>query len=113
MVLHNNHRQILGYMPIQRAIVFIALYQYLYRLSITIQAGSNTYQYDANGNMTQRPNQTITYDYDNRPTSINSTTFIYDYSGDRSGRVCLYRLRQFISDKLPYHAATFIDGNVP
>ena len=31
----------------------------------------------------------------------------------RSGRVCLYRLRQFISDKLPYHAATFIDGNVP
>ncbi|MDA8215406.1 MAG: hypothetical protein M0Z64_09055 [Nitrospiraceae bacterium] len=33
--------------------------------------------------MTQRPNQTITYDYDNRPTSINSTTFIYDYSGQR------------------------------
>lgn len=46
-------------------------------------AGANTYQYDANGNMTNRPNQTMTYDYDNRPIAINSTTFIYDHAGQK------------------------------
>lgn len=48
-----------------------------------IQAGTNTYTYDANGNMITRPGQTITYDYDNKPIAINATTFVYDYSGSR------------------------------
>jgi RHS repeat-associated protein len=61
----------------------VGTYTYGAKPHAVIQAGTNTYQYDANGNMTQRPNQTITYDYDNRPVSINRTTFIYDYSGQR------------------------------
>ena len=47
------------------------------------QAGSNTYSYDANGNMISAPGKTITYNYDNMQSSINSTTFVYDYSGQR------------------------------
>jgi RHS repeat-associated protein len=47
------------------------------------QAGSNTYQYDNNGNMTSSPGKTLTYDYDNRPVSISGTTFVYDFSGQR------------------------------
>jgi RHS repeat-associated protein len=47
------------------------------------QVGSNSYGYDANGNMTSAPGKTLTYNYDNRPSSINSTTFVYDYSGHR------------------------------
>jgi RHS repeat-associated protein len=47
------------------------------------QAGSNTYQYDANGNVSARNGVTIIYDYDNRPTNIGSTTFTYDFSGQR------------------------------
>ncbi|MFZ1991549.1 MAG: RHS repeat-associated core domain-containing protein, partial [Alphaproteobacteria bacterium] len=47
------------------------------------QAGSNSYSYDANGNMQTRNGGTITYDYDNRPASIGSTAFVYDYSGQR------------------------------
>lgn len=39
--------------------------------------------YDANGNMTSAPGKTLTYNYDNMPSSINSTTFVYDYSGHR------------------------------
>lgn len=58
-------------------------YTYGAKPHAVIQAGANSYQYDANGNMTNRPNQTITYDYDNRPIAINSTTFIYDYAGQR------------------------------
>ncbi len=58
-------------------------YTYGTKPHAVIQAGTNSYQYDANGNMTNRPNQTITYDYDNRPIAINGTTFIYDYAGQR------------------------------
>lgn len=58
-------------------------YTYGAKPHAVIQAGANSYTYDANGNMTQRPNQTITYDYDNRPVSINGNTFIYDYAGQR------------------------------
>ncbi len=47
------------------------------------QAGSNTYGYDNNGNMTSSPGKTITYNYDNKPVSINATTFVYDFSGQR------------------------------
>jgi RHS repeat-associated protein len=55
------------------------------------QAGSNTYQYDNNGNMTGGGGRTITYDYENRPTSIikNGVTVIsiYDYSGRRVKKI--------------------------
>ncbi|MEK7837750.1 MAG: hypothetical protein AAB328_07185, partial [candidate division NC10 bacterium] len=51
------------------------------------QAGTNTYIYDANGNMTSGAGRTITYNYDNMPTSItkNGATVnsAYDYSGQR------------------------------
>jgi RHS repeat-associated protein len=46
-------------------------------------AGPYFYRYDANGNMTFATGKTITYNYDNMPKSINSTTFVYDYSGQR------------------------------
>ena len=46
-------------------------------------AGSYSYEYDANGNMTKRNGITIGYDYDNMPQQIGSTTFKYDYSGQR------------------------------
>src|SRR4030042_1643547 len=46
-------------------------------------AGSYTYEYDVNGNMTMRNGVTIVYDYDNRPTNIGSLVLVYDYSGQR------------------------------
>ncbi len=50
-------------------------------------SGSNTYNYDDNGNMTSGAGRTITYDYDNRPVSItaggDTTTFFYDGVGNR------------------------------
>lgn len=51
------------------------------------QAGANTYQYDANGNMTTGAGRTITYDIENRPIQVISggvtTTFVYDGDGGR------------------------------
>lgn len=44
---------------------------------------ADSYGYDANGNMTSSPGKTITYNYDNKPVSINATTFVYDFSGQR------------------------------
>ncbi len=46
-------------------------------------AGTNSYAYDANGNMVTRGGVTIAYNYDNRPASVGSTSFVYDYSGQR------------------------------
>lgn len=46
-------------------------------------AGSNSYGYDANGNMTSKNGVSIQYNYDNMPKSMNGTTFVYDYSGHR------------------------------
>jgi len=45
--------------------------------------GNLVSQKDANGNMTTRAGVNISYNYDNKPTSIGSTTFVYDYSGQR------------------------------
>ncbi len=51
------------------------------------QAGTNTYAYDANGNMTSGAGRTIAYNYDNMPSSITKSgvtaTFVYDYAGQR------------------------------
>jgi RHS repeat-associated protein len=50
-------------------------------------AGSNSYTYDANGNMSTGAGRTFTYDFENRPTTIVSggqtTTFTYDGDGGR------------------------------
>ncbi len=54
-----------------------------HRHAVTNVGGSNTYVYDANGNMTNKNGTTIVYDYDNRPISIGSNTFVYDYTGQR------------------------------
>jgi len=43
----------------------------------------DSYGYDANGNMNSRNGVSITWNYDNLPSSINSTVFVYDFSGQR------------------------------
>jgi RHS repeat-associated protein len=49
--------------------------------------GTNTYTYDANGNMILGAGRIITYDYENRPDSVIkngvTTTFVYDGDGGR------------------------------
>src|SRR5262249_50181084 len=47
------------------------------------QMGSNSYTYNANGDMTTSAGRNITYDGARRPTNINGTTFIYDGDGAR------------------------------
>jgi RHS repeat-associated protein len=51
------------------------------------QAGSNTYGYDANGNMINKAGVSITYDYDNRPAATGTTSFVYDSSGQRVKKI--------------------------
>ncbi len=50
-------------------------------------AGSKSYTYDANGNMTSGADRTITYDHENRPVTITkngtTTTMLYDGDGGR------------------------------
>ena len=50
-------------------------------------AGSNSYTYDANGNLTVGAGRTISYDSEDLPTSITqsgmTTTFVYDGGGNR------------------------------
>jgi RHS repeat-associated protein len=46
-------------------------------------AGSNSYTYDANGNMLTGAGRTITWDGDNRPSQVGTTTFGYDADGVR------------------------------
>ncbi len=46
-------------------------------------AGSMTFAYDANGNMTTRQGVSITWNADNKPVSVGSTTFAYDGMGNR------------------------------
>jgi len=48
--------------------------------------GVQKYYYDANGNMTQRPNQALQYNAENQLTSVTGTpsaTFVYDGDGNR------------------------------
>src|SRR5208283_3415573 len=58
--------------------------------------GSINYNTDPAGNVQNPPNtangaysngQTLVYDYDNRVTSINSTSFVYDYKGARVQKI--------------------------
>src|SRR3989338_6070632 len=50
-------------------------------------AGSNSYTYDNNGNMTSAPNKLMTYDVENRmiklETATETTLFTYDSGGSR------------------------------
>ena len=50
-------------------------------------AGGNTYNYDANGNMTDGAGRTLTYDFENRPTQITqggvTTDLVYNSDGNR------------------------------
>jgi RHS repeat-associated protein len=49
-----------------------------------VTAGSNTFpNYDANGNLVAGGGRTLVWNADNRPTQINTTTFVYDGLGDR------------------------------
>ena len=50
---------------------------------MTKKNDADTCEYDASGNMSKRNEVVINYDYNNRPTSIGSTTFVYDFSGQR------------------------------
>ena len=51
------------------------------------RVGTNTYSYDANGNLSRGAGRTITWDAENRPTRIVkggvTTTFVYDGDGGR------------------------------
>ena len=50
-------------------------------------AGSNTYSYDANGNLTSGAGRTLTYNLENKPVTVTTagqtTTFVYDGDGER------------------------------
>jgi RHS repeat-associated protein len=54
-------------------------------------AGTNTYAYDANGNLTAGAGRTLSYDLDHRPVAITAagatTTFTYDAQGQRVKKV--------------------------
>jgi len=51
------------------------------------QAGSSSYSYDADGNMTSRVGTSVTWDGNNLPTNINGTSFAYDADGMRLKKV--------------------------
>jgi len=92
-MLTSNHKKMLGYLLVRRIILFLAFHEYLTRMNRDSKFKNENskccankidgYSYDANGNMTRAPGKTLTYDYDNMPVSIGSTTFVYDFSGQR------------------------------
>ncbi|MGA2226152.1 MAG: RHS repeat-associated core domain-containing protein [Syntrophobacteraceae bacterium] len=47
-------------------------------------AGSNTYSYDLNGNMTNRNGQAMAYDQENRMVQAGSYSYVYNYKGMRA-----------------------------
>ena len=54
--------------------------------AVTHIGGILKYMYDANGNMTQRPNQTLQYNPENQLTAVTGTpsaSFVYDGDGNR------------------------------
>ncbi|HWR58153.1 MAG TPA: hypothetical protein VN328_04620, partial [Thermodesulfovibrionales bacterium] len=97
MTIQNNHREILGYLLIQRVILFLALYEYLNKLS-SITTNSPTagglqnisYIYDNAGNIGTITDyvdgsrtQTFTYDELNRlrfATSASYGNLEYQYN---------------------------------
>jgi RHS repeat-associated protein len=82
-------------------------------------AGSNSYTYDNNGNMSGGASRTLTYNTENRPTSITSggstTTFVYDGDGGRvkkieGGLTTIYigRLYECSGTTAPYPCVKYI-----
>ncbi len=68
----------------------VGTYQYEdqgHRHAVT-SAGSNSYGYDANGNMTTKNGISMTYDYDNRLKTVGAgTSFVYDWQGQRVKKI--------------------------
>jgi len=81
-----------------------------------LSAGSDTYAYDSNGNLTNAAGVAYEWDYDNRLTSVNGTEYLYDASGARVGRISGGTTNYFILDyraplKMPL-AETDAAGNI-
>jgi RHS repeat-associated protein len=64
-------------------------------------AGSNTYSYDANGNLTSGAGRTLTYNLENKPLTITiagqTTTFVYDGDGGRAKKIAGTTTTRYIS----------------
>ena len=64
------------------------------------RAGTTTYSYDANGNLTAGGGRTLTWDAENRPTRIVkagvTTTFVYDGDGGRVKKTVQGRTKVYI-----------------
>jgi len=64
-------------------------------------AGSNTYSYDANGNLTAGAGRTLSYDLENKPLTITmagqTTTFVYDGDGGRVKKIAGSTTTRYIS----------------
>jgi len=64
-------------------------------------AGSNTYSYDANGNLSSGAGRTLTYNLENKPLTITSagqtTTFVYDGDGGRVKKIAGTTTTRYIS----------------
>ena len=65
----------------------VGAYTYGAQPHAVLQAGGNSYAYDANGNMTGRAGVAITWNYDNKPSMIGSQTYYYDYAGSKEEKV--------------------------
>ena len=65
-------------------------------------AGTNTYAYDATGNMTTKnTSTTMIYDYENRLTNVkvnnvDVASFVYNYSGARVKKISAYSTTTYI-----------------
>lgn len=64
-------------------------------------AGSNSYSYDANGNLTSGAGRTLTYNLENKPLTITisgqTTTFVYDGDGGRVKKTAGSTVTRYIS----------------
>ncbi|MBX3339700.1 MAG: VCBS repeat-containing protein [Nitrospira sp.] len=66
-----------------------------------ITAGSNSYSYDANGNLTTGAGRSLTYNLENKPLTIvisgQTTTFVYDGDGGRVKKIAGTTTTRYIS----------------
>ncbi|HMZ97187.1 MAG: FG-GAP-like repeat-containing protein [Nitrospira sp.] len=64
-------------------------------------AGSNTYSYDANGNLTSGAGRSLTYNLENKPLTVvisgQTTTFVYDGDGGRVKKIAGTTTTRYIS----------------
>ncbi len=79
----------------------------LTRVHAVTQVGTQTFSYDANGNMSNRPGDVLTYDEENRLQQVaatNGTTTVYAYNGDGQ------RVKREVGDSAGW-TTTFYVGN--